>query len=192
MNTPARKPTRSESRATPAHVKAQYAPDTPIPTPERTMPFLEQRPKMNRETQLIQTQQKLKFCDKYAVNANFTEAATFAGVDPRDIYSWLRIDPEFQQQYEQAKTRALDRLQGVLWAQAEKNPLLLMFTLKRHIPEYRDSFKIDVQHTINDQSLDLSKLSTEQLEMYLELQRIASRDDVIDVVSHVLEDSIDT
>jgi hypothetical protein len=172
----------------------EYEPPSPIPmlTPERIQELTQQKPESQHEIQLRQQEQKRKFCDRYAVNANFTEAAKFAKLEPREIYSWLRLDQEFKEQYEAAKTRALDRLQGVLWEQAEKNPLLLMFTLKRHIPEYRDSFKIDVQHSVNDSSLDLSKLSTSELELFLELQRKASSVDVIDVVSHVLEDSIDT
>lgn len=163
-------------------MKAQYAPESPIPTPTpaRVQELIEKQPKTQREIQLTQSVQKRKFCDRYAINANFTESARYAEVDPRDIYSWIRIDQEFKEQYEIAKTRALDRLQLMLWEQAEKNPLLLMFTLKRHIPEYRDSFKIDVQHSVSDASLDLSRLSTEQLEMYLELQRIASSESIID------------
>jgi hypothetical protein len=171
----------------------EYEVPSPIPTPTpEYIQMLEKKPQTLSKLQSKYDEQKRKFCDRYAINANFTEAAKFAQIEPNLVYSWLRLDQEFKEQYEQAKTRALDRLQGVLWEQAEKNPLLLMFTLKRHIPEYRDSFKIDVTHTVNDSSLDLSKLSTSELELFLELQRKASSVDVVDAVSHVLEESIDT
>jgi hypothetical protein len=192
---PARKPTRSESRATPAHVKAQYAPDTPIPklNPERATELLEQRRASSKELQLRIIQQKRIFIDTYGIRANLTQACDAAGIkDLNTPHHWAKIDSDFARDWDQATIRATDAQRAILWEQAEKNPLLLMFSLKKLDPTYKDSFKIDVSHSVNDSSLDLSKLSTSELELFLELQRKASSVDVIDAVSHVLEDSIDT
>jgi hypothetical protein len=173
----------------------EYEVPSPIPTltPTRITELLEQKPESSKELQLHIIQQKRIFCDVYALQANLTRACDAAGIKNLNTpYHWSKLDPDFARDWDQATIRATDAQRAILWEQAEKNPLLLMFNLKKLDPTYKDSFKIDVQHSMNDSSLDLSKLSTSELELFLELQRKASAVDVIDVVSHVLEDSIDT
>ncbi len=103
----------------------------------------------------ITTEQKNKALEIYAETGNQKSAAIKAGVVAKTIQREMGRDGAFKDAMEEAKAgynAALEELLNdrVKAGNTNRSDLLLMFLMKKHIPEYRDKFehKIDANVTI--------------------------------------------
>jgi hypothetical protein len=138
-----------------------------------------------------------KFLTEFAKSGNLSRAARIAGVNRQIHYEWL-LNPEYAAGFVEAHSRYKEYLEEELhqratvgaeedvWYQGQKvgktrrkSDILLMFSMKKHIPEYRDNSTTNVSLTADIQanvSIDLSKLSQDQLDALDTLYLAASSD----------------
>lgn len=91
-------------------------------------------------------EKKREFIEAYLKIRNVHKACESISLSPDTLYLWLNADADFAKQYQAVKWAKGQYLVGVAEQRAEeKSDLLLMFTIKGILPEYRDSF--NVQHT---------------------------------------------
>lgn len=82
------------------------------------------------------------FLQGYLESGTVTGGCRYAGISRFTYYRWLAEDPEFKEAAEKIPEMIADDLEEVAVERAkEKSDLLLIFTLKRFRPEYRDNFK---------------------------------------------------
>ena len=137
------------------------------------------------------------FLAEYAYSGNLSRAARIAKVDRHLHYEWLP-DPKYAEAFTRAHSQFKEGLEEELhkrakegelepvWYQGQKvgtvrkkSDILLMFAMKKHIPEYRDTSTTNVSLTADIQanvSIDLSKLSQDQLDALDTLYLAASSD----------------
>ena len=73
-------------------------------------------------------------------------AAQAAGVSRQTAYRWQREDPEFADQWEEARENAVDVVESTIYQQAVGgNTIAAIFYLKAHRPIYRDRLNIDIE-----------------------------------------------
>lgn len=102
---------------------------------------------------------KKKFLEALEKHHGIIAASAEAGVDRGTILRWRKLDPEFDEACESAQETAIDILVASLYDRAlnAKDPetgkrpydertaaLLSMFLIKGHRPQYKDSFKADI------------------------------------------------
>ncbi len=68
-----------------------------------------------------------------------SDAATMAGVRPANVWHWNETDPDFQSMLKLTDEVVADRIEKDI--QTSKNPILMMFLLKKIRPEYRDNYR---------------------------------------------------
>jgi len=138
-----------------------------------------------------------KFLGEYAKSGNLSRAARIAKVERHLHYEWL-ADPRYAEAFTRAHAEFKEGLEEELnqrarigelepvWYQGQKvgtqrrkSDILLMFQMKKHIPDYRDTSTTNVSLTADIQanvSIDLSKLSQDQLDALDTLYLAASSD----------------
>lgn len=67
-----------------------------------------------------------------------TAAAAAVGVHRMTLLRWAKADPEFAEALRDAGRGAVERLEESVYERAFKEPLLAMFVVKAHKPEYND------------------------------------------------------
>jgi hypothetical protein len=82
------------------------------------------------------------FLRAYANTGVISSAAKFAKVARSSHYEWLH-DPKYAEAFEQAHQEAIEALELELRKRAKRSDILLMFLLKRHRPEYRESHRVE-------------------------------------------------
>jgi len=88
---------------------------------------------------------RLAFLRAFAKTGTITAAARAAKSTRQKHYEWLRDDPEYAALYEAAKDEFVESVESTVHALAlSGHPILLMFLLKRHKPEYRDQHKVEL------------------------------------------------
>jgi hypothetical protein len=140
---------------------------------------------------------KKNFLAEYAYSGNLSRAARIAKVDRHLHYEWL-ADPKYAEAFTRAHSQFKEGLEEELhlrarigelepvWYQGQKvgtvrkkSDILLMFAMKKHIPEYRDTSTTNVSLTADIQanvSIDLSQLTEDQLDALDTLYLAASSD----------------
>ena len=73
-----------------------------------------------------------------AEHLTITGAARATGVGRQTIYDWCANDPEFARALAEAKPVAVDVLKESVYERAFKDPILAMFVIKAHDPDYND------------------------------------------------------
>src|ERR1043165_6824291 len=89
---------------------------------------------------------KKKFIAALTTHGTVFHAAQAAGVSRQTAYRWQREDPEFADQWEEARENAVDVVESTIYQQAVGgNTLAAIFYLKAHRPIYRDRLNIDLK-----------------------------------------------
>jgi hypothetical protein len=89
---------------------------------------------------------KKRFIEALAAQGTVSHAAQAAGVSRNTAYRWQREDPEFADQWEEARENAVDAVESTIYQQAVGgNTLAAIFYLKAHRPIYRDRLNIDIK-----------------------------------------------
>lgn len=138
-----------------------------------------------------------KFLAEYAKSGNLSRAARITKVERHLHYEWL-ADPRYAEAFTRAHAEFKEGLEEELnqrarigelepvWYQGQKvgtqrkkSDILLMFQMKKHIPDYRDTSTTNVSLTADIQanvSIDLSQLTQDQLDALDTLYLAASSD----------------
>lgn len=128
---------------------------------------------------------KERFLAEYEQSGNLARAARMAEINRHLHYEWLGEDPEYVRAFTQAHEKFRERLEEELYnrsvvgetedvwfqgkkvgTQRRKSDILLMFAMKKHIAEYRDSSSTNVSMTANVQSnvsINLTKIAEDDL-----------------------------
>jgi hypothetical protein len=89
---------------------------------------------------------KKKFIAALTIHGTVYHAAQAAGVSRQTAYRWQREDPEFADQWDEARENAVDVVESTVYQQAVGgNTLAAIFYLKAHRPIYRDRLNIDIE-----------------------------------------------
>lgn len=115
-------------------------------------------------------ERKAAFIELLAATGNVSESSRRSGLERRTAYNWRKADEEFRKAWDEAEQLGVDSLideghrrakrgvkKPVFWKgeivgyHREYSDTLLMFLVKRHRPEYRDSSKLEHGGTINQQ-----------------------------------------
>ena len=108
---------------------------------------------------------KKKFIAALTVHGTVYHAAQAAGVSRQTAYRWQREDPEFADQWDEARENAVDVVESTIYQQAVGgNTLAAIFYLKAHRPKYRDRLNIDirqVQSEIEDRIAQLREANVD-------------------------------
>jgi hypothetical protein len=89
---------------------------------------------------------KKRFIAALTVQGTVYHAAQAAGVSRQTAYRWQREDPEFADQWAEARENAVDVVESTIYKQAVGgNTLAAFFYLKAHRPIYRDRLNIDIE-----------------------------------------------
>lgn len=84
-----------------------------------------------------------KFLQSYLEFGTVTAGCRGAGVSRRQYYHWLEKYPDFKEAVDVALEGHVDDLEEAARTRAkEKSDLLMIFLLKRHRPEFRDSHQV--------------------------------------------------
>lgn len=125
----------SDPTTTPRTLEAELG----IPMAPETMAKSETRLARNRRVA-----QFASFLKAYAEHGTLFKACSVAGVRRKDILKWKAEDARLQQRYEDAEKQFTEKLENIAHERAaEKSDLLLMFTLKKRDPSYRENFKME-------------------------------------------------
>ena len=89
---------------------------------------------------------KRGFLAAYRTQASVFHAAAIAGINRATVYKYLQRDPIFAAAFEDCKEDTADSIETSVYHEARygNNPLLKMFWLKAHRPEYRDRVTLDL------------------------------------------------
>ena len=89
---------------------------------------------------------KRGFLAAYRTQASVFHAACIAGIARASVYRYLERDPVFAAAFEDCKEDTADSIETSVYHEARygNNPLLKMFWLKAHRPEYRDRVTLDI------------------------------------------------
>ena len=102
---------------------------------------------------------KKRFIAALTTKGTVYHAAQAAGISRQTAYRWQRDDPEFADQWDEARENAVDAVESTIYQQAVGgNTLAAIFYLKAHRPIYRDKLNIDlkqVQSEIEDKIAQL-------------------------------------
>jgi len=94
---------------------------------------------------------KKRFIAALTTHGTVFHAAQAAGVSRQTAYRWQREDPEFADQWEEARENAVDVVESTIYQQAVGgNTLAAFFYLKAHRPIYRDRLNIDIEQLKSD------------------------------------------
>src|ERR1044072_893143 len=89
---------------------------------------------------------KKRFIAALTRHGTVYHAAQAAGVSRQTAYRWQREDPEFADQWDEARENAVDVVESTIYQQAVGgNTLAAIFYLKAHRPIYRDRLNIDIK-----------------------------------------------
>src|SRR5215217_8125038 len=90
--------------------------------------------------------QKKRFIAALTAQGTVFHAAQAAGVSRQTVYRWHRDDPEFADQWDEARENAVDAVESTIYQQAVGgNTIAAIFYLKAHRPIYRDRLNIDIE-----------------------------------------------
>jgi phage terminase small subunit len=90
--------------------------------------------------------QKKRFIDALTAHGTVYHAAQAAGISRQTAYRWHREDPEFAEQWDEARENAIDVVESTMYQQAVGgNTIAAIFYLKAHRPVYRDRLNIDIE-----------------------------------------------
>jgi hypothetical protein len=93
----------------------------------------------------LETEKKqTEFLAAYARYGTIERACAETNVSRDRVRRWRKSDTAFQTNFDLADARYTERLEDLLDKQVEKNPILLMFALKKRNPAYRENYKMDV------------------------------------------------
>lgn len=93
----------------------------------------------------LETEKKQsEFLTAYARFGTIERACAETRISRDRVRHWRKSDAAFQTNFELADARYTERLEDLLDKQVEKNPILLMFALKKRNPAYRENYKMDV------------------------------------------------
>ena len=84
---------------------------------------------------------KLELLEARTRKLSYTAAAREAGVSRRALFDLRKSDPDFAEAMELAKDEAIETLESSVYERAFKDPILAMFVLKGHRPEYNDKYQ---------------------------------------------------
>jgi hypothetical protein len=97
-------------------------------------------------------QDKQRFLEGYRAIGTISGGARYAGVSRNTVYQWMKTDPQFAEDVEQAHEEIIDSLEEAAIARAKnKSDLLTIFLLKHNRPNtYGDNIKVSgqVEHRV--------------------------------------------
>jgi hypothetical protein len=89
---------------------------------------------------------KKRFIAALEARGTVLHACRAAGISRQTAYRWRDDDPEFADQWEEARENAVDVVESTIYQQAiGGNTLARIFYLKAHRPIYRDRLNIDIE-----------------------------------------------
>jgi hypothetical protein len=98
----------------------------------------------NRLARNRRVAQFTSFLKAYAEHGTVYKACQAANVRRKDVLKWKADDARLQQRFEDAEKQFTEKLENIAHERAaEKSDLLLMFTLKKRDPSYRENFKME-------------------------------------------------
>lgn len=119
-----------------------------------------------------------KIVDAIKKGAPYSIAAKSAGISTSTLYRWRRQFPDFAERIERAEAEtAVEYLEDVRQAAAKGNTKAMLWWLEKRYP---DIFGHQKGEKGGDDSLDLSRLSDDELEEYIELAEKAAPGDASD------------
>lgn len=83
------------------------------------------------------------FLQAYAACGTIQKACAETKISRDRVSRWKKTDLAFQTAFDLADSKYTEKLEEILDRQVEKNPILLMFALKKRDPSYRENFKME-------------------------------------------------
>jgi hypothetical protein len=94
----------------------------------------------------ITPEKKAKFLNALREWPNVSKAAKKAGMSRMSVYRIVKIDPEFEKQFKEAREMGIDALEDDTLESSNRSDTLRIFLLKGNRPEkYADRKHIDVE-----------------------------------------------
>ncbi len=122
--------------------------------------------------------QQMEFLCALRGGESVTEASRHAGVSRRSVYYLKSEDPEFAGAWDAAVDESTDILQAEVFKRAldrsdPKSHIMLIFELKKRIPEYKENFRKEV--TIHHDRVNEVNFSAEEIDEAVHILKAAQR-----------------